>query len=168
MGQGTLLARRLVEAGVHFVLVNYSKNNSWDTHANNEAKLKKQLLPPMDQAVSALLVDLEQRGMLDETLVLMMGEMGRTPTINNRAGRDHWPDVYSVLIAGGGLTRGQVLGSSDRYGAKPANRPVHVRELLATVYTQLGIHPNLTLPDEFGRPVPILPREAYPITELMA
>src|SRR5579862_8250459 len=99
MGQGTLLARRLVEAGVIFVIVNFSKNNSWDTHGNNFQRLQNELLPPMDRAVSALLIDLDRRGLLEQTLVLAVGEMGRTPTINNMAGRDHWPDAYSALIA---------------------------------------------------------------------
>ncbi|GAB4138864.1 MAG: DUF1501 domain-containing protein [Planctomycetaceae bacterium] len=165
MGQGTLLARRLVEAGVSYILVNYSKNNSWDTHRGNFTRLKKTLLPPMDQAVSALLSDLDERGLLDDTLVLLMGEMGRTPRINKTAGRDHWPDVYSAMIAGGGLTRGQVLGSSTRDGGKPGTRPVHVQEVLATVYTQLGIDPHLMIPDRQNRPTAILP-ESAPFHEL--
>lgn len=123
MGQGTLLARRLVEAGVTCVLVNYSKNNSWDTHADNFNRLKNSLLPPMDQAASALLEDLEQRGMLDDVLVLLTGEMGRTPRINNKSGRDHWTDVFSLLMAGGGLTRGQILGSSSRQARRRRRAP---------------------------------------------
>lgn len=167
MGQGTLLARRLVEAGVTFVLVNYSKNNSWDTHTNNFKRLKNTLLPPMDRAASALLVDLEQRGMLDNVMVLMMGEMGRTPKINKQSGRDHWPDVFSLMIAGGGLTRGQVLGASSRLADTPHHRPVHYHEILATVYQQLGIDPNLTIVDGQNRPVRIMP-EAEPVRELLA
>lgn len=167
MGQGTLLARRLVETGVTFVMVNYSKNNSWDTHRNNFNSLKTKLLPPMDQAVSALMSDLEQRGMLDDTLVLMMGEMGRTPVINNNNGRDHWANVYSALIAGGGLTRGQLLGSSTRDGGLPLERPVHVQELLATLYTQLGIDPELRLPDRENRLQAIFPTSSQPVNELI-
>jgi len=169
MGQGTLMARRLVEAGVNFVLVNYSKNNSWDTHKDNFKRLKGRLLPPMDRAVSALLSDLDDRDMLDDTLVVMMGEMGRTPKINNRGagGRDHWPDVYSVMMAGGGLTRGQLLGSSSKNGESPGERPVHVHEVLATLYHQLGIDPELKIRDPQNRPVGILP-DAYPVHELMA
>ena len=167
MGQGTLLARRLVEAGVSCVLVNYSKNNSWDTHTNNFKTLKDTLLPPMDQAASALLMDLQQRGMLDEVLVLMMGEMGRTPKVNKESGRDHWPDVFSLMIAGGGLTRGQVLGSSTRHSETPRNRPVHYHEILATLYHQLGIAPDHVVDDGLGRPVRIMP-EAEPIHELLA
>jgi len=166
MGQGTLLARRLVEAGVSYVLVNYSKNNSWDTHRDNFGRLKKTLLPPMDRAVSALLTDLDERGMLDDTLVVLMGEMGRTPIINNlKRGRDHWPDVYSVMMAGGGLTRGQLLGSSDKGGGKPGTRPVHVHEILATVYQQLGIDPHTMLRNPQNRPIRILP-DAEPVYEL--
>ena len=160
------MARRLVEAGVTYVLVNYSKNNSWDTHANNFAKLKDTLLPPMDQAVSALLEDLEDRGMLDDVLVLLTGEMGRTPRINNKSGRDHWTDVFSLMMAGGGLTRGQVVGTSTRQAEAPGTRPVHFHEILATVYSQLGIDPHLAIPDQFERPVPILP-DAEPMNELL-
>ena len=162
-----LIARRLVEAGVTFVVVNYSKNNSWDTHADNFERLKKTLLPPMDQAASALLEDLHQREMLDDVLVLMMGEMGRTPKINKDQGRDHWPDVFSVMVAGGGLTRGQVLGSSSRLSEIPHNRPVHYHELLATIYHQLGINPDLTVPDTQGRPTRIM-AEANVVRELLA
>ena len=167
MGQGTLLARRLVEAGVTYVLVNYSRNNSWDTHNNNFKTLRNTLLPPMDQAASALLVDLEQRGMLDEVLVLMMGEMGRTPRINKNSGRDHWPDVFSLLVAGGGLTRGQVLGSSSRHSETPLERPVHYHEILATLYHQLGIDHPQTVYDDLNRPVRIMP-ESEPVDELLA
>lgn len=169
MGQGTLMARRLVEAGVNFVLVNYSKNNSWDTHKDNFKRLKSRLLPPMDQAVSALLSDLDDRGRLDDTLVVLMGEMGRTPKINNRGsgGRDHWPDVYSVMLAGGGLTRGRLLGSSSRNGEKPGDRPVHVRDVLATIYHQLGIDPARHIRDSQNRPISILP-ESRPVHELFA
>ena len=167
MGQGTLLARRLVEAGVTYVLVNFSRNNSWDTHNNNFKTLRNTLLPPMDQAASALLVDLEQRGMLDEVLVLMMGEMGRTPRINKNSGRDHWPDVFSLLVAGGGLTRGQVLGSSSRHSETPLERPVHYHEILATLYHQLGIDHHQAVYDDLNRPVRIMP-ESEPVDELLA
>lgn len=157
MGQGTLLARRLVEAGVTYVLVNYSKNNSWDTHNNNFTRLKKTLLPPMDQAASALLEDLEQRSMLDDVVVLLTGEMGRTPRVNKKSGRDHWTDVFSLMIAGGGLKRGLVLGSSSRHGEAPGTRPVAFNEIQATLYSCLGISPSLALPDRFDRPVHVLP-----------
>ena len=166
MGQATLLARRLVEAGVTYVLVNYSRNNSWDTHTNNFKRLENSLLPPMDRAASALLVDLERRGLLDDVLVVMMGEMGRTPVINKQSGRDHWTDVNSIMLAGGGLTRGRILGHSNRLGQYPANRPVHLREVLAMVYHQLGIDPKLAITDAQGRPTRILP-DAEPIGELI-
>ena len=120
----------------------------------------------MDQAASALLVDLQERGMLDDVLVLMMGEMGRTPKINKASGRDHWPDVFSLMIAGGGLTGGQVLGSSSRLGDTPKTRPVHYHEILATMYHQLGIDPNLTIKDRQDRPVRIMPH-AEPVHELI-
>lgn len=165
MGQGTLLARRLVEAGVNYVVVNLSKNNSWDSHSNNFERHKK-MLPQMDQAASALLADLADRGLLDDVLVLMLGEMGRTPRINKNSGRDHWTHAWSVMMAGGGLTSGQVLGSTTRHGEQPAARPVHLQEILGTVYHQLGIDPELMLPDRFGRPVRILP-EAQPIHEII-
>jgi hypothetical protein len=167
IGQGTLLARRLVEAGAHYVLVNYSKNNSWDTHRDNFKRLKNTLLPPTDQAVAALLTDLEERGMLDETLVVLMGEMGRTPKINKNAGRDHWPDVFSLLMAGGGLTRGQVLGASSRFADTPAERPIHYHEVLATIYRQLGIDASLVFVDEQAQPKPVMP-DADCVHELIA
>lgn len=166
IGQRTLLARRLVEAGVTYVLVNYSKNNSWDTHSNNFKKLKNTLLPPTDQAASALLADLEQRGMLDDVIVVLMGEMGRTPKVNKQSGRDHWPDVFSMMIAGGGLTRGQVLGASSRMAEVPHDRPIHYHEIVATIYHQLGIDPELTIKDAQDRPVRIMP-DAQPVRELI-
>jgi hypothetical protein len=166
IGQGLLLARRLVEAGVTYVLVDPYGTTSWDFHADN-FRGHKTLLSPMDHAVSALLTDLDQRGLLEEVLVVLASEMGRAPTINRAAGRDHWTYAYSVMLAGGGLTRGQVLGSTTALGNWPSSRPVTVPEILATLYHQLGIDPNALLCDEQGRPVPILP-EAKPISELLA
>jgi len=165
-GQRILMARRLVEAGVTYVVVNLSKNNSWDAHKNNFSS-HRQKLPQLDKAVSALLTDLMDQGLLDETLVLMTGEMGRTPRINSNAGRDHWSRAWSVLMAGGGLTRGQVLGSTTKDGSDPVSRPVHLNDLLATVYHQLGIEPDLMVPDELGRPLRIQP-ESSPVAELLA
>jgi uncharacterized protein (DUF1501 family) len=165
VGQGLLLARRLVEAGATYVLVDPYRNMEWDTHAANFTG-HKALLPPLDRAVSALLSDLEDRGLFDEVLVLVAGEMGRTPLINAQAGRDHWTAAYSVLLAGGGLTRGQVLGSTTRGGEAPGRRPVAVPEVVATVYHQLGIDPKALLYDRQNRPVPILP-EAEPVRELL-
>lgn len=166
VGQSLYLARRLVEAGVTYVLVDPYQGAEWDTHAQN-FRGHKRLLPAMDRAVSTLLVDLHQRGMLDEVLVLLISEMGRAPIINRDAGRDHWTQAYSVMMAGGGLTRGQVLGSTTRKGEWPSDRPITVPEILATVYHQLRIDPNTVVYDEQRRPIPILP-EAKPIDELIA
>jgi uncharacterized protein (DUF1501 family) len=167
VGQGLLLARRLVEAGVTYVVVNAGREASWDTHASNFTQLKNVLLPPMDRGVSALLRDLDERGFLDEVLVLVAGEMGRTPVVNGAAGRDHWTTAYSVFLAGGGLTQGQVLGSTTPDARYPASRPVTVHEILATVYQQLGVDPSTLVTDALGRPVPILP-EGRPVVELVA
>jgi hypothetical protein len=173
--QSLLLARRLVEAGATYVLANGPLFGNWDTHSDNFKTLKR-LLPPVDKAVSALLEDLEQRGLLDEVLVVLISEMGRSPKIGVRfteagagnGGRDHWTYCYSVMLAGGGLTRGQVLGNSTSKGEWPGKRPVTVPEILATVYQQLGIDPNTMLHDEQKRPISILPDEAKPIAELIA
>ncbi|MBI3865864.1 MAG: DUF1501 domain-containing protein [Planctomycetia bacterium] len=167
LGQGLLLARRLIEAGATYVVVNAGCEASWDTHANNFKSLKNDLLPPMDRGVSALLRDLDERNLLDEVLVLVAGEMGRTPIVNAAAGRDHWTTAYSIFLAGGGLTRGQVLGSTTPDARYPASRPMTVHDVLATVYHQLGVDPESLLVDSLGRPVPILP-EGQPITELIA
>lgn len=167
VGQGLLLARRLVEAGATYVVVNTGREGSWDTHSNNFTQLKNVLLPPMDLGVAALLRDLDERGALDDVLVLVAGEMGRTPLVNSSAGRDHWTTAYSVFMAGGGLTRGQVLGSTTADSHYPASRPVTVHDLLATVYQQLGVDPNTFLIDNLGRPFPILP-EGEPIRELLS
>jgi len=167
MGQGALLARRLVEAGVSYVLVNCGDGqNLWDTHADNFGQLKTHLLPALDRAASALLRDLEERGLLDSTLVVMLGEFGRSPQINKDAGRDHWVNASSVMMAGGGLGRGRVLGSTTAGGEEPRERPVAMTEVLATVYHQLGIDPRRQLPDAEGRPIDILPA-ADPIHELL-
>jgi hypothetical protein len=160
-----LLARRLAEAGASYVLVNGPVFGDWDTHSDNFSRLK-QLLPPMDRAVSALLEDLDQRGLLDEILVVLITEMGRSRVVPG-AGRDHWTAAYSVMLAGGGLTRGQVLGSTTSTGERPGQRPVTVPEILATVYHRLGIDPDTMLSDTLGRPIPILPDGARPIAELI-
>ncbi len=161
-----LLARRLVEAGATYVLVNGPVFGDWDTHTDNFPRLKR-LLPPTDRAVSALLEDLDQRGLLDEVLVVLISEMGRS-RVDPKGGRDHWTAAYSVLLAGGGLTRGQVLGSTTSNGAYPGTSPVTVPELLATVYHRLGIDPNTLLHDREKRPIPLLPDRARPIGELLA
>jgi hypothetical protein len=153
--QNCLLARRLVEAGVPLVTVYSFGNRDWDTHADNFGNLKKALLPPTDQGLSALLQDLHERGRLDETLVLWMGDMGRTPRINGGAGRDHWSFCYSVLLAGGGIRGGQVYGSSDRAAAFPSTNPVSPADIAATIFHCLGIDPRAHVSDQQGRPLEV-------------
>jgi len=135
-GQSCLLARRLIESGVRFVTVT---RNGWDTHTNNFVTLKNTRLPEIDQGYSALLTDLDQRGMLDSTIVIWMGEFGRTPKINTSAGRDHWPYSTVVTIGGGGLKRGVVVGDSDETAAYPSDKPYRIEDLAATIYHALGI-----------------------------
>jgi hypothetical protein len=155
-GQGLLLARRLVEAGVSLVTVNWARDDAfWDTHANNFTSLKNSLLPPFDRGFSALLEDLAERGLLDETLVVCLGEFGRTPKINGGAGRDHWAACNSVVLAGGGIRGGQVFGASDRIAAFPATPPVSPSDLAATIYDRLGIRLETQLRDNQGRPLPL-------------
>jgi hypothetical protein len=152
-GQNCLRARRLVEAGVPMVTVYSFGNRDWDTHGNNFQLLKDTLLPPTDQGVSALLDDLASRGLLEETLVVWMSEMGRTPRINPGAGRDHWSFCYSLVMAGGGVRGGQVYGSSDRSAAYPSTNPVSPADVAATIYHCLGIDPRAHLTDQQGRPL---------------
>ncbi|QDU37678.1 hypothetical protein Mal4_19940 [Maioricimonas rarisocia] len=159
IGQACLLARRLVEAGVPFVTV---RDRGWDTHTDLYNRLKEGFtggsvgkVPTLDLAYSALLADLDERGLLDETLVILMGEFGRTPKINTRGGRDHWPRVFSVALAGGGITGGQVIGRSDAHAESPADRPVTPEDLARTVYTLLGIDPDHELMTPDGRPVAV-------------
>ncbi len=164
-GQGCLLARRLVEAGVRLVTVNWARDDAyWDTHANNFKLLKDALLPPFDRAFSALLEDLDQRGLLGETLVVCLGEFGRSPKVNANAGRDHWAACNSVVLAGGGVRGGQVLGASDRLAAYPATPPVSPADLAATIYHALGIDPRTELHDALGRPLPL--SDGGPLHEL--
>lgn len=174
-GQSCLLARRLVEQGVRLVTVNMFdtvfNNITWDCHADGGAlgttldDYKETLCPMFDLAYSALLEDLKQRGLLDTTLVLAMGEFGRTPQVNARGGRDHWPGVWSVLFAGAGVKGGQVIGSSDRIGSEPRDRPVGPAEIAASVYKGLGFDLHSTrIPGPDNRPVPLV--EANPIAEL--
>jgi hypothetical protein len=163
-GQNTLLARRLIEAGVRFVTVNVG---GWDTHANNFEQLKNVKLPQFDQAYAALIEDLERRGQLERTLVLNWGEFGRTPRINKDAGRDHWPNVFSVVMAGAGLKRGIVLGESDAHAEFPKERPIAPQDILSTMYHQLGINQTKEYVNEAQRPVPIL-NYGEPIKEIIA
>ena len=151
-GQSLLLARRLIEAGMNVVQANMGSMNNWDTHTSNWAQLKDRLLPPFDQGLSALLSDLEERGLLSETLVVAVGEFGRTPQINPSAGRDHWSGVFSAVFAGGGVRGGQVIGASDSRAAYPATRGWYPADLGATVYTALGVEPASTVIDPQGRP----------------
>jgi hypothetical protein len=168
-GSSTLLARRLVEAGVTFVTIHTEAkpNGHWDTHENNFNMLRHVLLPFLDRAVPALLDDLDRRGLLQTTLVMVMGDMGRTPRVNKKAGRDHWPKCGFCLLAGGGLKEGLVLGSSDRQGAYPKDRPVSPGDLVATVYHLMGADPEATVPDQTGRPIPVS-HGGQPITEILA
>jgi hypothetical protein len=156
LGQSLLLARRLVEAGVRFINVNDKVRNgqlaNWDSHQNNASRLKNDLLPPADQAFSALIEDLDQRGLLDSTLVVALGEFGRTPTINKFGGRDHWPDCFSAVLAGGGTSGGVFYGSSDPMGAHPDSDPVTPGDLAATIFWRFGLDPELELHDLLGRP----------------
>jgi uncharacterized protein (DUF1501 family) len=154
VGQSCLLARRLVEAGVPFVNVHYCKtpSGSWDTHGQNFKKMKESLGPTLDQVFSAMIEELEQRGLLDEVLVVPMAEFGRTPTINKNAGRDHWPFVYSLALAGAGLKRGVVVGKSDRLAAYPLTKPYDPADMAATIYHLLGIPANTILYDRQRRP----------------
>ncbi len=145
-----LVARRLVEAGVQFVAYN-AFNQEWDTHGGLEGRYK-QIVPPVDQSFAALVADLEERGMLDRTLVVNTGEFGRTPQVNKDGGRDHWPNAYSTVVAGGGLKRGIVLGETDRHGAEVLTRPVAPADFLATLWHQLDIDPATEIHDRLNRP----------------
>ncbi len=159
--QSVLLSRRLVESGVSIVRINWTRikdkpnQGGWDTHATHNQACKDFLMPMMDQAYSALLEDLEQRGLLDETLVVWLGEFGRTPRFNGNGGRDHWGKVFSIALAGGGIRGGVVHGSSDRDGAFPDAGRVEPRDLIATIFHCLGYAPETEIHDTLGRPFPI-------------
>jgi hypothetical protein len=160
-GQSHLLARRLVEAGTKFVTTVNGPSITWDTHLDNFGRLKTKLVPPMEQAYAALLDDLSERGLLESTLVIWMGDFGRTPTINKDAGRDHWPPCYSVVLAGGGVRGGQVVGASDKIGAYPTERPVSPADLHATVFRLLGYDPkSISYHTADGRPTMLSEGEA--------
>jgi hypothetical protein len=161
-GQSVLLARRLVEAGVSLVQINWTRGPDdptespvWDTHTRNSERLKNALMPPMDAAFSALLEDLATRGLLEETLVVWMGEFGRSPKVNAAGGRDHWGHVFSIALAGGGVRGGTVYGASDRIGGFPREGQVQPPDLAATVFHCLGFEPHTELRDPLGRPVPL-------------
>lgn len=177
-GQSLLLARRLVEAGTKFVTVYFSPNiggqstsgGGWDTHGFNNTRMypiiKDYHLPLTDQTLPVFLNDLDNRGLLDETLVVWMGEFGRTPRINGNASRDHWPDCYTVMLAGGGVKRGFIYGASDRNGAYPAKNPVRPDDLAATMFYLLGIDPHTHVYAVGDRPVPIA--EGNPVMDVLA
>lgn len=174
-GQSCLLARRLVETGVKFVTVYYSnsiggrrKEDGWDTHGFDNTRmypiLKDYHLPLLDQTLPTLLNDLDDRGLLDSTLVVWMGEFGRTPKINGNISRDHWPSCYTVLLAGGGAKRGFVHGESDKNAAYPDRDPVQLDDLAATMFQLLGIDPHFELRDRLNRPRPISPgKPVFPV-----
>jgi uncharacterized protein (DUF1501 family) len=178
MGQGLLLARRLIEAGTTLVTVNWHNDGSdvkspfWDTHRDNFNSLKKRLLPPADRAISALLEDLAERGLLESTLVVVMGEFGRTPRIGrvvmnaatDASGRDHWPHAYSVLIAGGGVRGGRVHGASDERAAHVISDPVTPPDLVATILWSLGIDSQIPISDRLRRPQALC--DGTPVTSL--
>jgi len=173
LGQSCLLARRLVERGVPFVTVNCK---GWDTHADLYTRLKEGfagaetpvgLIPSFDLAFTALIDDLKQRGLFESTLVVVMGEFGRTPKLNAAGGRDHWPRVFSVVMAGGGIQGGQVIGASDSSGESPKDRPVTPGDLVATIYQSLGIDPAMELKTTDGRPVRITPADSSAVHELL-
>lgn len=163
LGQSCLLARRLVEAGVHFVTVT---NGGWDTHANNFKSLKERLLPPLDRAYSGLLQDLHSRGMLDSTLVVWLGDFGRTPKINPSAGRDHWASAGVACIGGGGIKTGEVVGATNPLGEFVIDSPVKPQDIAATIYHALGVSLHTWYRTQDGRPIELLP-EGKPVRQLI-
>jgi uncharacterized protein (DUF1501 family) len=172
IGQSCLLARRLVEAGSRFVTAAGYHGTSWDTHSDNDKGHRDRLAPPLDRTLTALVEDLEDRGLLDSTLVIAMGEFGRTPTINANLGRDHWPNCWSLALAGGGIKTGQVIGVSDERGYNVAERVVSMGDLYATIYQALGIDWKKEYMSPIGRPVKIAnsleDKTGSPVKELLA
>jgi hypothetical protein len=167
-GQSVLLGRRLLEAGTRVVTLSWAPdaNATWDTHGNNFVNLKKTLLPQLDAAVSTLIDDLENRGMLERTLVAVMGEFGRSPKVNGGAGRDHWNFCYSLMLAGGGFKEGFVYGASDRIGARPSQCPLTPADIVATIYSCLGISHEMEMHDRLERPFALVPW-GKPVAELL-
>jgi hypothetical protein len=172
-GQASLTARRLVEAGGRFLTVFWDEfglaGTGWDTHWDHFPRMKDELLPGLDQTLSGLLIDLDQRGLLDETLVVCLSEHGRTPklSLGRGGGRDHWSRCYSVLMAGGGVARGRVVGRSDKIASDPVERRISPKDVLATIYHLLGIDPATMLTDQLGRPLSLVP-DAEVIAEAIA
>ncbi|MGD0298531.1 MAG: DUF1501 domain-containing protein [Bryobacteraceae bacterium] len=175
-GQSCLLARRLIEAGVRFVTINMFETVfdeiTWDIHGSkpfSPISCYRDLVGPMfDMAYSSLLVELSERGLLDKTMVLATGEFGRTPKVNPAGGRDHWPQCWTILMAGGGIKGGQVIGASDEIGGAPRDRPTTPGQVAATVFSSLGIDLATELPGAGGRPIPLVDRGTEPISELLA
>lgn len=171
VGQSVLLARRLVEAGSRFVTAGGYKAQAWDTHANNDKSHRETLGPTLDRSLVALLEDLDQRGLLESTAVIVLGEFGRTAHINPKLGRDHWPECWSVLLGGGGIQGGQVVGASDELGAYPAERMLSLGDVFATIYKALGIKWTKEYMHPIGRPLKIAnalnDRTGEPIQELI-
>jgi uncharacterized protein (DUF1501 family) len=172
VGQSCLLARRLVEAGSRFVTAAGYHGNSWDTHSDNDKGHRDRLAPTLDRSLTALIDDLDERGLLDTTLVIAMGEFGRTPVINPRLGRDHWPNCWSLALSGGGIKVGQVVGSSDEKGYNVTSGIITMGDLYATVYKQLGIDWHKEYMSPIGRPVKIAnsleDRTGQPVDALIA
>lgn len=171
-GQGCLAARRLLEAGTKLVTVFWDEyglaGDAWDTHFSHLERMRDQLLPPWDRALSGLLIDLDRRGMLDDTLVACLSEHGRTPKLNARASRDHWSRAYSACFAGGGMARGRVVGATDSHAGDVVDNPVSPKDLLATMYHLLGIDPHGHIPRPDGQSVPMLPEESRVVSEMFA
>jgi uncharacterized protein (DUF1501 family) len=163
LGQCCLLARRLVEAGSRFVSI---ENGHWDTHRKNAMSLRDLLVPSLDRGVAALLSDLDRRCMLDSTLVVVTTEFGRSPRINEMIGRDHWPQAFSIVMAGAGLKTGQVIGATDKIGSAVTDRPITPADMAATVLSILGIDPNTTLHTAQGRPIQLV-SGGTPVRELL-
>ena len=165
LGRHLLQARRLLEAGVQFVKVT---SYHWDTHGDN-FNMHRVMVPQVDQPFAALITDLEERGLLDHTLVVLMSEFGRTPRINKNGGRDHWPRVSCALLAGGGIDTGQVIGSTNRLGEHAVDRPVHFQEVFATLYRNIGIDTSIATIEDFGgRPHYLVDHNRYrPLPELI-
>jgi hypothetical protein len=172
-GQACLGARRMLEVGTRLVSVFWDEyglaGDAWDTHWNHYPRMTDQLLPPFDKAFSGLILDLEQRGLLDDTLVVCLSEHGRTPKINNQqgGGRDHWSQAYSALFAGGGMARGRVVGATDSHAGEVTLNPISPKDILATMYHLLGLDPHATLPDRTGRAIPLLPDGSRVVTEML-
>ena len=178
-GQSCLLARRLIEAGTKFVEINWPKvansdNHSWDVHVGLSKRMKDQSAPMLDSGLTTLIADLDERGLLAETLVIAVGEFGRSPqrgvstsgNQNNDDGRDHWPYCYTAVVAGAGVKRGLVYGKSDKTASAPVDNPVHPRELLATLYHSVGIDPNTIVYNHLNQPRELV--QGDPVTGILA